>query len=223
VNRPLKTTGRDACPTKNWVPAFAGMTDRRGGIMGEAAAIRHKGDLGAITKIEEVQEAVRLIGRLDRQIKSNELTMTKEIEEIKSKHEIAKGRLDAERASLLALVQTYAVAHRDELLGKNKTVKLTHGKLGWRKISEKIEPFPKKGSDEMDDLVTRIERLQEGGGMAEVPVHTTKYVMKTAFKGLAASVLKLLGLERTNSFDEFFVEAHKEKLPDTPDVAEEGK
>jgi len=110
-----------------------------------AISLRHRGEQGGITCIEDLEAHLRLIGRLDLAIEANETEYNIEKQRLKDRYAKRKAELADERQPLLAAVETYVTAHRDELLGKKKAVKLDFGQVGWRKAKDEIPEFLRRG------------------------------------------------------------------------------
>lgn len=179
----------------------------------QAQAIRHRGEMGGIEGIEDLDQTVKLIGLYDIRVQQINDKMQVEITKIKDEALAERQEIETDRAALLALAETYVKANRDVLLNGKKTRSLNFGKVGFRKSAAKLD-IPKKGSDEMVDLVAKIEELAavEPEVFGKIPVVIEKTVQKTGLTGLSDTDLSLLDLERTPGADVFFVEPDRERL-----------
>jgi len=185
------------------------------------AAERHKGDASGIASVDELDQYIRLIGKIDLGIEANETDMNVQLTEIKRSHQAQHAELAAQRSILLAQVQAYVTMHREEVLGaKAKTRKLNFGQVGWRKLPDRIEGLPGKGSDEMERLCAAVDRLKETRPepFGEITIHTDRYLMRSDVKKLGDGDLSQIGLNRQAGADEFFVQADKEKLREVENV-----
>jgi phage host-nuclease inhibitor protein Gam len=178
-----------------------------------ATAVRHKGDQEGIQSVEDLDQVIKLIGLCD--VRNRQIDNNWQLEKTRLKAEAIakKEEVKTERRMLLAIAQQYVEAHRTDLLGDRKSRTLNFGKVGYRKGRDKLE-LPKKGTDEMEELVMEIERLAaiEGSPFSKVAVNVDKYVKKGGLTTLSDSDLDLLGLKNESGSDTFFVEADQEKV-----------
>ena len=182
--------------------------------MGAVAAIRHRGDMGAITSLEDLDKAIRVVGLCDIALEQVEKDLDMAVQQAKDQAQRRSVEHMVERENMLALIQTYIEANRATVLKGRKSVKLNFGQVGFRS-SPKL-PLPKRGSDEMSALVDRLEMLKtaEPARFGNGSVITEKYVLKGGVDGLGDDALAELGLKRTRD-DLFFVQPQREKIVDT--------
>ncbi len=183
------------------------------------AAVRHRGEMGGIEGIEDLDRTVKLIGLYDIRIQQINDEMQVAINKIKEEALAKRQVIEADRAGLLALAQTYVKANRDMLLNGKKTRSLNFGKIGFRMSTAKLD-IPKKGSDAMAELVALIEKLaaEQPEPFAGVPVITEKSVQKSGLQFLSDDELALLGLERPDGDDVFFIQPDRAALAEVQDA-----
>ncbi|MEW6352471.1 MAG: host-nuclease inhibitor Gam family protein [Thermodesulfobacteriota bacterium] len=181
--------------------------------MGIAAAMRHRGEMGGITSLEELDTAIRLVGKCDIAIERINQDMEMAVMRAKQEAERRLTEPTADRGHLLGLIETYVTANKEQVLRGKKTAKLNYGKVGWRSSSKL--PLPPKGSEEMFGLVDRIEMLKQSDPERFVDAYVVveKNVLATSLKSLADEALAELGLARIKA-DVFFVEPDKVRLRD---------
>lgn len=181
--------------------------------------MKYKGDLGGIRTVEQLDEALRLLGILEIKIDRINQEMHLRQDEITAAAAAAKAPIAEQHAALKALVQTFVEARRDEVIPKPaKTRTLNFGTVGFRKNPDTLE-LPGKRSDEMADVVARIEGFAGMGQepFTDIAIRTDRYVQVGDLKPLRASELKALGLERTNNGETFFATPDIKKLEDVSD------
>lgn len=175
-------------------------------------AVRHKGEMGGIQSEEGLDDVIKQIGLADLAIDqvNNELHLAVvELEEQATKR---VAEIQAARAELLAVAETFVGVKRDELLGKLKSKQLNFGKFGFRKLPNKLQ-LPKRNTDEMAGLIAAIEEIKEvDPEYPDVEIKLEKYVLKAAVNGLSPAELQVIGLRRTIGRDEFFVEPDRAKV-----------
>ena len=176
---------------------------------------RHKDDAGiSVTNIEELDNAIRLIGQCDLEIDSENTHMNQQISDIKKKSTDRMEQIKATRATLIAICQTYVTAQREAILQGKKTAQLTFGKLGFRRLPAKIT-IPAKNTDRMENLCDLLEALKDQSNRAEfghVSIHHRRYVDMEDLKQLSDSALEELELERKPAEDQFFVQPDFHKI-----------
>lgn len=91
----------------------------------------------------EMEALVGQIARLKIQEAAETVAMDKEIAAIKQQHEDALCAIDDELKPLLAAAETWATSNPDQF-GKNKSVSMLHGTIGFRTTTPKLEPLNKK-------------------------------------------------------------------------------
>lgn len=89
---------------------------------------------------EEAETWVRQIGEFRRQVVRIETAMNDEIARIKAEHEEKARPYREDVEALLAGLQAWAVAHRDELTGggKRQSAELATGVLSWRLLPARV-------------------------------------------------------------------------------------
>ena len=174
-------------------------------------AIRHKGEFGGIATIADLDTAIKIIGLCDLRLEQIDHEMQLQINRIKSEALAKAAEAQAERDRLLRLCETFVRANTGILEGK-KAAAFNFGKVGFRKAKDQIQ-IPRKGSDEMDALVRRIEELiPEGAPWSEVKIHVQRYVLMADVKGLTDEQLAQIDLKRIPGSDVFFVEPDRTRL-----------
>lgn len=180
---------------------------------------RHKDHAGiSVTNIDELDNAVRLIGQCDWEIDTEQIHMNREIARIKKEATERMEQVKATRAALIAVCQTYVTAQKEMVLQGKKTAQLTFGKLGFRRIPAKIT-IPAKNTDQMETLCDLLEALKTQGNRDEfghVSIRHRRYVDMEDLKQLSDAALVELELERKQAEDQFFVQ------PDLHKIAELG-
>jgi len=177
--------------------------------------MRHKGDNSGISSVAELDHHIRLIGRLDMAIEENSNAMDIEIQATKQRYLEHKGKLQVERNALLTKCQLFVAANREALLGSKKSLNLNFGKVGFRKLGDKIG-LPKPNTEEMEELVATVERLQElePDRFGKIEVSEAKWIAKAQINGLADEDLGMMGLKRSKGKDEFFVDPDRSRTID---------
>jgi len=177
--------------------------------------MRHKGDNSGISSVSELDQAIRLIGRLDMAIETNSAAMDVEIQSVKQRFLEHEGALQAERNGLLAKCQLFVEANRYQLLGKRKSLVLNFGKCGYRKLGDKID-LPNRNTTEMEGLVAEVERLAElePDKFGKIEVSRSVWVAKAQITGLSDEDLGMMGLRRSKGADEFFVDPDRSRTID---------
>jgi phage host-nuclease inhibitor protein Gam len=165
--------------------------------------------------VVELDHYVRLIGRLDMALDDNRNAMDVEIQAVKQRFLAHEEELKAERAVLLAKCQLFVEMKRDELLKGRKSLKLNFGRIGFRKLGDKID-VPNRSTPEMEDLVLAIERAKEADPdrFGRVEITTAKWITKAQVTPLADPDLAVIGLTRVKGEDEFFAEPDRSKVLD---------
>ena len=185
--------------------------------MSVIAMRRHKDTAGiSVTNIDDLDNAVRLIGQCDWEIDSEQIHMNREIARLKKEATDRMEQIKATRAALIAVCQTYVTAQRDAVLQGKKTAQLTFGKLGFRRIPAKIA-IPAKNTDAMEGLCDLLEALKAQANRTEyahVSIHQRRHVDMEDLKQLSDDALGELELERKPAEDQFFV------APDIHKIAE---
>lgn len=176
---------------------------------------RHKDQTGiSVTNIEELDNAIRLIGQCDWEIDTENIHMNQQIANIKKQSTDRMEQIKNTRAALIAVCQTYVTAQREAVLQGKKTAQLTFGKLGFRRLPAKIS-IPPKNTDGMENLCDLLEALKAQGNRAEfshVSIHHRRHVDMEDLKQLSATALEELELERKPAEDQFFVQPDIHKI-----------
>ena len=192
--------------------------------MSVIAMRRHKDDAGiSVKNIEDLDNAIRLIGQCDWEIDTENIHMNKEIARIKKQATERMDQVKATRSTLIAICQTYVTAQRDVVLQGKKTAQLTFGKLGFRRLPAKIT-IPPKNTDGMENLCDLLEALKELGNRAEfghVSIHHRRYVDMEDLKQLSDEALAELELQRKPAEDQFFVQPDLHKIAELATVGGE--
>jgi phage host-nuclease inhibitor protein Gam len=177
------------------------------------AAVRHRGEQGGIKSIEDLDEAIKLIGLYDIELERVNHKLEVEITRLKTEALVEAAETSQMRTEWLAMAETYIHAKRDEVLKGKKSAALNFGKVGFRKSPSKLD-LPPKGTDEMETLAARIVELKSSGqsAFAEVAVRSQNYVLKADISKLNDDSLALIELERAPGKDVFFVEPDREKV-----------
>lgn len=183
--------------------------------MSVIAMRRHKDEAGiSVTTLDELDNAIRLIGKCDMEIDRESIHMTEEIHRIKREATERMEQVKATRSALIAVCQTYVTAQRDVVLQGKKTAQLLFGKLGFRRLPAKI-PIPAKNTEAMEGLCDLLEALKAQGNRSEfghVSIHHRRYVDMEDLKQLSDSALEELELERKPAEDQFFVAPDLHKI-----------
>jgi hypothetical protein len=182
------------------------------------AAVRHK-DFGGIETRDELDHAVMLVGVFDLQIDRINHDMELAIKAAKTEAMEKAGGIQSKRAEWLAKIYAYLVGHKgDIVVGNTKSAKLNFGKVGFRKATDKIG-LPKKGTEEMEELVRRIASFAAGEAdpWGKIITHTDNYVLKSDLKELESEHLTALMLSFTEGEDAPFVEPNREKIVTLPE------
>lgn len=182
------------------------------------AAIRHRGEMGGIEGVKDLDQTIKLIGLYDIRVQQINDEMQVAINRIKDEALVKRQEIEADRATLLALAETFVKSNRDVLLEGKKTRTLDFGKVGFRKSNAKLD-LPKKGTDQMEELVALIEKLarERPEPFAAIPVIVQKSVTKGGLSALDDDDLGALGLERGEGDDVFFVQPNRECLAEVQD------
>lgn len=171
-----------------------------------------------MTSIDELDNAIRLIGQCDWEIDTEQIHMNKEIARIKKQATERMDQVKTTRSALIAVCQTYVTAQKDHVLQGKKTAQLTFGKLGFRRLPAKIA-IPSKNSEQMEQLCNRLEALKASDPSdkyGHVSIHTRRHLDMEDLKQLNDETLAELELERKPAEDQFFV------APDLHKIAELG-
>jgi phage host-nuclease inhibitor protein Gam len=168
--------------------------------------------MSGIESMEDLDGVIRLIGRIDLALDADENELNVKLQALKKEYLERSKRLRDEREVLLVRVQAYVREHRDEVLAGKKSAKLNFGKVGWRKTKDTI-PLPRKGTDEMTELVASLERVREQEDrFRRIRIHRTEWIRRGDLARLSDEDLAALGLERRKGGDLFFVEPDRERL-----------
>lgn len=165
-----------------------------------------------ITSLADADQALRRLGELQRAIEEIEAATESKIEDAKSQAAGLIGPLKASEKKLVSDLSTFMTTHRESVLGKAKSKKLNHGKIGFRK----------KTADEWPDDDVLVERLEDA--CLDEFVKTIKKPEKSAIKK-AATVenseidLDSLGI-RLKSHDEFFAEPSRAEVGELTPVGD---
>jgi phage host-nuclease inhibitor protein Gam len=195
--------------------------------MGLAAEnIRHRGDMGGIADIEDLDQVIKLIGLHDIHLDQINIDMELAIKTAKNEALTRAAAVRMQRDNLLALAETYMSAHREEVLKKAKSKTFNFGKIGWRKSPDAIT-LPKKGSDDMEALCNRIQEQQEAEiGIppddrmwGDVSIRTLRYVLKSDLGSIEDQALDMIGVKYAPGNDVFFVQPDREKLAEMENPA----
>lgn len=183
--------------------------------MSVIAMRRHKDDAGiSVKNIEDLDNAIRLIGQCDWEIDTENIHMNKEIARIKKQATERMDQVRATRSTLIAICQTYVTAQRDVVLQGKKTAQLTFGKLGFRRLPAKIT-IPAKNSDQMEqlcDLLDALKASDPSDKYGHVSVHTRRHLDMEDLKQLSDEALAELELKRKPAEDQFFVQPDLHKI-----------
>lgn len=192
--------------------------------MSVIAMRRHKDDAGiSVTNIEDLDNAIRLIGQCDWEIDTENIHMNKEIARIKKQATERMDQVKATRSTLIAICQTYVTAQRDVVLQGKKTAQLTFGKLGFRRLPAKIA-IPAKNSDQMEqlcDLLDALKASDPSDKYGHVSVHTRRHLDMEDLKQLSDEALAELELQRKPAEDQFFVQPDLHKIAESATVGGE--
>ena len=192
--------------------------------MSVIAMRRHKDDAGiSVTNIEELDNAIRLIGQCDWEIATENIHMNKEIARIKKQATDRMDQVKTTRSALIAVCQTYVTAQRDVVLQGKKTAQLTFGKLGFRQLPAKIA-IPAKNSDQMEqlcDLLDALKASDPSDKYGHVSVHTRRHLDMEDLKQLSDEALAELELQRKPAEDQFFVQPDLHKIAELATVGGE--
>jgi phage host-nuclease inhibitor protein Gam len=174
---------------------------------------RHKGDQSGISSVAELDHHIRLIGRLDIAIDDNHNNLDVQIQQVKKEFLAREEMLRAQRTVLLSSVQAYVHENKDKVLQGKKSRQLNFGKVGWRKLPDRIE-LPDKGSNAMQALIEHIETQQDLNPetFGAVQIRTERWVERGQVKALADEDLGLIGLTRVKGPDEIFVQPDRVKV-----------
>jgi phage host-nuclease inhibitor protein Gam len=177
------------------------------------AAVRHRGEQGGILSVEDLDEAIKLVGLCDIEKERINHDLDVQVKALKAEALEKAAEVADRRQAWLAMIETFMEARRDEVLGDKKSVTLNYGKVGYRKTTDKIE-LPKKGSPEMEELVDAVEILQEkdAPGFHDIAIHRQRWVAKGDIKGLDTKDLERLGIEFTVGGDSFFCQPDRQKV-----------
>ena len=192
--------------------------------MSVIAMRRHKDDAGiSVKNIEDLDNAIRLIGQCDWEIDTENIHMNKEIARIKKQATERMDQVKATRSTLIAICQTYVTARRDVVLQGKKTAQLTFGKLGFRRLPAKIT-VPAKNSDQMEqlcDLLDALKASDPSDKYGHVSVHTRRHLDMEDLKQLSDEALAELELQRKPAEDQFFVQPDLHKIAELATVGGE--
>lgn len=94
----------------------------------------------AASSKEEAEQLIKQIGEARRDVLRIEADMNDKVAQIKHDHEQLAEPIKEQIGELLAAVQVYAEANRDNLTrgGKSKSVQLATGELVWRTLPPKV-------------------------------------------------------------------------------------
>ena len=176
---------------------------------------RHKDEAGiSVKNIDDLDNAIRLIGQCDWEIDTENIHMNKEIARIKKQATERMDQVKATRTTLIAICKTYVTAQPEAVLQGKKTAQLTFGKLGFRRLPAKI-PIPAKNSDQMEQLCDLLEALKASDPSdkyGHVSVHTRRHLDMEDLKQLSDEALAELELQRKPAEDQFFVQPDLHKI-----------
>lgn len=130
-----------------------------------------------IESVEDLDAALAALGEMDAQEATAnadlDLELTKVRESFEPRYlvtfdEAENQPLAVVRTDLTAAVERFCNAHRKELLtGKTKSVKLTHGTIGWDKVRDSVKVIEQPQSDGDQDVKKRTGILDYALGLAQ--------------------------------------------------------
>jgi phage host-nuclease inhibitor protein Gam len=150
---------------------------------------------------QEVDEALRRIGEIDRAVHAAELDLNKKIDALK-KDSAEKVRAQQEEKALLeGDLEVFAECNREDFAGK-QTRELTFGEVGWRRSRSLT-------IHNMANTVSALETIH--GKKAELYLLRTVKANKEALEQLDPESLKPLGVS-VREKEEFRYQVHAEEL-----------
>lgn len=189
-------------------------------------------DLMKIKTREDLNEAIRLLGGVQIAMKQNTAECEEQLAQVRQRYaEIRTLKvgeemvaLEAREADLKDSITLYCESHREDLLEEGaKSLKLTHGEVGWRKGKDTIKPARSKVTEA--SLLERIvEQIIEGVRKAMSAITITKRIpitdaLKVTFawdkqglinklnaKTITPDDLKPFGFKLVEGEERFFVE-----------------
>jgi phage host-nuclease inhibitor protein Gam len=151
----------------------------------------------------DVSEALAAIGKIDRQIELQEITMQQEIDAAKSKAAKAAAPLLQEKARLETRMMVYVDGARDEL-GDKKSKPLYFGTVGYRKSTKVILPrIPEK----LAEIVIRLRAR----GMDSCIISKPDQVNKDELRKYDAQTIGAVGA-KVDVKDAFWYEVDRDRL-----------
>ena len=130
---------------------------------------------------DEANEHIARIGDIEREIERISANMKDELAAVKERYEARRQPLKEERDALVAGLEAFAAAHRRQLAGKGKTVRLPAGEFGWRlrpprvTISRKVDviaELEERGLTRFIRIIKEVNReaiREEPEAVADVP------------------------------------------------------
>lgn len=153
----------------------------------------------------EAASTVRRIGELDRELARREADMNDDLARIKEAVVSTAAPLVAERAGLVAGLQTWCEANRSVLTGGNKVkfADLGTGKIEWRTRPASVKGVPK----DQAGMVARIKAL----GFLQF-IRTKEEVDKEAMRADPDTARKVTGISVGSAGEDFAVEPFQVEL-----------
>ncbi len=153
----------------------------------------------------DVSEALAAIGKVDRQIELQEITMQQEIDAAKGKAAKAAAPLLTEKTRLETQIMLYADAQREEL-GDKKSKTLYFGTVGYRKSTKVILP---RQPEKLAEIVIRLRAR----GMDSCIISKPDAVNKDELRKYDAQTIGAVGA-KVDVKDAFWYEVDRDHLGD---------
>jgi phage host-nuclease inhibitor protein Gam len=152
---------------------------------------------------EEADEFIFKLGQLQRDRIDLETAMNEALAAAKLEHENLGKPLAEEIAALMASLQTYCEAHREELCpGKLKTVKFGNGEISWRSRPPKVT---------LRGGIEKIIAWCKTHGLA-LFVRTIEQVNKEAMLDYPDRAMKVPGVSIASAGEDFIVKPLQSEL-----------
>jgi len=162
-------------------------------------------DLPTIRTLGEAETAIAEIGQMQRNMQSAVDKLAEHIAQQKATNKVVTDELSNQIQVRMMALEKFADANQAKITdgGKRKSIKLTHGRMGWREQPRSVRL---KGVDAI------VEALKEAKLVKFL--RTKMEVDKEAILKEPDAVEDIDGITVTDKFDEFFVEPDHEPVPE---------
>lgn len=173
--------------------------------------MRRKIDVPLLQSWDEVNETLKHLGRIERDINLINEVLKEQIETAKTRAESELKPLESRQKELAAALEQFATHHKEEFEKAPRSRKLMFGKIGFHRSPGKFKPLRKWNWKQV------LEKLKELGKKQYIRIkeEVDKEALEKDYKEniLSNDSLEVYGL-KWQTEDEFYFEIFNEELPD---------